>query len=72
VTVIAPEGLDSLVSTAQAAFLAGVTDATIRKWRERAKLTPAGIDDQGHPLYRLIDIARVERATREKARRTWQ
>ncbi|WP_432032756.1 MerR family transcriptional regulator [Streptomyces antibioticus] len=48
---------------------AAVTPATIRKWRERGHLTPAGLDDRGHPLYALPDLAAAERATRGRALR---
>jgi DNA-binding transcriptional MerR regulator len=70
-----------LYTTAQAAdratewrrFLTGsaatVTPAAVRKWASRGHLDPAGLDDQGHPLYALADIARAEKATRGRALR---
>lgn len=70
-----------LYSAAQAAdqatkwrqYLSGkaatVTPATIRKWASRGHLTRSGLDDQGHPLYALADIARAEKATRARALR---
>lgn len=48
---------------------ATVTPAAIRKWASRGHLDPAGLDDQGHPLYALTDIARAEKATRDRALR---
>lgn len=33
--------------------------ATIRKWASRGKLEPAGVDDRGHSVYRLHDIAKL-------------
>ncbi|MFJ9895257.1 MerR family transcriptional regulator [Streptomyces sp. NPDC091280] len=48
---------------------ATVTPAAIRKWASRGHLDPAGLDDQGHPLYALVDIARAEKATRKRALR---
>lgn len=69
--MIAPDLLESLVSSAEAANLAGVKVDTIRKWRERGHLEPAGLTAKGRPLYRWIDVAKAERATRDHARRTW-
>ena len=71
-TVIAPDGLHSLVTASEAAGLIGVGVSTICMWRTRGKIKPAGLDEKGRPLYRLLDIAKAERATREKARRTWR
>jgi DNA-binding transcriptional MerR regulator len=70
--VMAPEGLNTLVGSADAAKIAGVAVATIWKWKERGLIEPSGLDERGRPLYRLLDIAKAERSTREKARRTWQ
>ncbi|XUL91012.1 MerR family transcriptional regulator [Streptomyces galilaeus] len=70
-----------LYSTAQAAAqatewrqllsasAANVTPATIRKWSSRGHLARSGLDDHGHPLYALADIARAEKATRARALR---
>ena len=66
---MAPDRLDSLITTSEAAALAGVAVNTITTWRTRGLLTPAGQDDRGKPLYRFLDVARAERATRDKARR---
>lgn len=63
------ERLNELITTSEAARLAGVTVAAISKWRERGTLTPAGLDDKGRPLYRFLDVAKAERATRDRARR---
>lgn len=71
-SVIAPEGLNTLVNSSDAAAVAGVAVETIRKWKERGLIEPSGLDEKGRPLYRLLDIAKAERATREKARRTWR
>jgi DNA-binding transcriptional MerR regulator len=48
---------------------AAVTPATIRKWASRGHLAPCGLDDHGHPLYALPDLARAEKATRSRALR---
>lgn len=80
---IAPETLESLISTTDAAYLAGVSVAAISNWRERGylaridgqptrvHLAPAGYDGRNRPLYRWIDVAKAERATRDRARRTF-
>jgi DNA-binding transcriptional MerR regulator len=68
---IAPEALDSLITTTQAANLACVKVATISMWRDRGHLEPAAYDERGRPLYRFIDVARAERFTRDRARRTF-
>ena len=31
---------------------------TIRSWRKRGRLQPAGENDKGRPLYRLSDVHR--------------
>lgn len=48
---------------------AEVTPATIRQWASRGHLPPVGLDDRGHPLYALADLARAEHATRARALR---
>jgi hypothetical protein len=78
---IAPETPETLISTTDAAYLAGVTVAAISNWRERGylaridgetvrvHLVPAKYDARNRPLYRWIDVAKAEHATRERARR---
>lgn len=69
-TVLAPDRLDSLITTNEAAALAGVAVATIRSWIQRGHLTPVGRDPlTDRPLVKFIDVAKAERATRSKARR---
>lgn len=68
-TVAVPEGIDSLITTNEAASLCGVTAEAIRLWAHRGIITAAGIDERGRKLYRLIDIAKAERSTRDRARR---
>jgi DNA-binding transcriptional MerR regulator len=58
-----------LLTTAQAAELTDVTEATVRSWKHRGQLAPAGLDERGRPLYRLLDVARAEHATRHRAGR---
>lgn len=77
---IARETIESLLSTTDASRLAGVSVAAISNWRERGyldatgkrvHLEPAATDRRGRPMYRWIDIAKAEHATRGRARRVW-
>lgn len=68
---IAPDSLTELVDTTAAANLVGVSVETIRKWRQRGKIEVKGLTPTGRPMYRWIDVVRAERATRDKARRTF-
>lgn len=52
---------DGYVSTADAAEIAQVKPATIRKWRERGHLAPRGLDERGHPLYAPADVIAAEK-----------
>lgn len=70
-TTLTPDRLDSLITTTEAASLAGVAVATIRKWAQRGLICEQGRDPEtNRPLFRFIDIARAEHKTRQKARRT--
>lgn len=60
---------DGLITTAQAARLAGVQENTIRQWVTRGLLAKAGLDERGHSLFDPGAVARCELATRHKARR---
>lgn len=60
---------DELLTTAEAAAHAHVTPATIRQWVYRGHLAAASHNHNGRPLYRLLDVARAEYATRKAARR---
>lgn len=63
--------IESRITTADASSLAGVSVATIRKWVQRGHLEVAARDGLGRPLFRWLDVAKAERATRERARRTF-
>lgn len=67
--ILIPEGIEDLITVNEAATLCGVSAVTIRSWANRGILSASGIDMRGRKLYRLIDVAKAERATREKARR---
>jgi hypothetical protein len=57
---------DGLLPTTDAAKLAFVRPATIRKWVQRGHLTAESHDDLGRPLYRVSEVLRVERETRRR------
>ena len=67
--ILIPEGIDDLITATEAASLCGVSAEAVRKWASRGILAAAGMDARGRKLYRLIDVAKAERATRDKARR---
>lgn len=64
---LVPESLDNLVSTNEAADACGVSSATVRSWAARGHLRPSGLDERNRPLYRLIDVLRTARDTRNRA-----
>ncbi len=66
---LTPDGIESLITATEAAGLCDVTTTTVRSWVSRGHLTPAGVDPKGRNLFKLIDVARVEKATRKRARR---
>jgi hypothetical protein len=55
----------------QAAEAAHVKANVVHNWRYRGHLEVAKRDHQGRPLFRAIDVIRAEKATRERARRTY-
>jgi hypothetical protein len=61
----------TLWSVAEAAEAARVSPNVVRNWAYRGRLEVAGSDYRGRPLYRAIDVIRAEKATRERARRTY-
>lgn len=76
---LAPDGVDALITAAEAATHAQVSHVSIRNWANRGyrgldgqwhHLPVSGKDRQGRNLYRLLDVAKAERATRERARRS--
>lgn len=55
----------------EAAEAAQVSENVVRNWKYRGLLEEAGRDFRGRPLFRAIDVIRAEKATRERARRTY-
>ncbi|MGW1744573.1 hypothetical protein ACWCRD_02925 [Streptomyces sp. NPDC002092] len=58
-------------TVAQAAEAAQVSPNVVRNWKYRGVLTEVGHDFRGRPLFLAIDVIRAEKATRERARRTY-
>lgn len=56
-----------LLTTSESAEVAHVPEATVRDWARRKLLLPSDVRD-GHPLYRELDVLRVEQRTRRAAR----
>jgi predicted site-specific integrase-resolvase len=61
----------TLWTTEQAAEAAQVNRNVVDNWRYRGKLEVAERDRRGRPLYRALDVIRAEKATRERARRSY-
>lgn len=61
--------MDVLLTGPQVAVLCRRSPATIRSWRHRGLIEPAGLDEHGNPMYRQIDAARAEAKVRERAAR---
>jgi DNA-binding transcriptional MerR regulator len=65
------DGIDlfeTLITTEQAARLAGVTPEAVRSWKHRGHLQPACYDSNGRPMYLGIDVAKAEAITRRNSR----
>lgn len=59
------QGIDDLITATQAAALCGVTTQCVNNWVARGHLNASGLDERGRKLYRVIDVAKAERATRD-------
>lgn len=59
-----------LVTGPEAATLAGVEPATIRRWKARGKLAPVDKNARGENLYTLPDVFAVQRG--EDPRTHWR
>ncbi|CAM5332378.1 helix-turn-helix domain-containing protein [Streptomyces aurantiogriseus] len=53
----------------EAAELTGVSVVTVYSWARRGHLKVEGLDHRGQKLFRHLDVARAEMATRAKAKR---
>lgn len=61
----------TLWTTAEAAEAAGVEPGVIRIWVHRGHLRRANSPKCRTAKYRAIDVVKAEKATRERARRTY-
>lgn len=52
---------DELLDTSEAAIIADVEAATIRKWVQRGHLVPSSYDDSGRPWFRKIEVENAAR-----------
>lgn len=50
----------------------GVAPCTISKWKQRGLLQPIPESTWNKPIYKLVDVARAEKAARDNASRTQQ
>ncbi len=58
-------GIEDLITAAEAAALCGVKVQAVTNWVARGHLKAAGLDDRNRKLYKVIDVAKAERATRD-------
>lgn len=65
--LIPMESLDDLATAADASVALGIPAATIRQWAARKHLQPSGLDERNRPMYRIIDVLRAARDTRQRA-----
>jgi hypothetical protein len=56
----------TLTSISQAALICGSTRETIRKRIAKTGIKPAAGDDQGHPLYEILDVVAAYLGVRSK------
>lgn len=61
VGVVVITSADMLLTSAQAAEVAGVTKKRVLQWDRRGHLERAGLDEQGRALYRALDVAKCQR-----------
>jgi hypothetical protein len=52
------------LSYPEAATYIGLPEATVRQWKSRHALNPAGVDDNGRLRFRPIDVLRAEAKAR--------
>jgi len=66
-------GIESLITASAAAALCGVKVQAVTNWVARGHLKPSGLDDRNRKLYKVIDVAKAERLTRDHpaARNRW-
>lgn len=60
---------ETWLTAREAAELTGVSIVTVYSWVRRGHLKVEGLDHRGQKLFRHLDVAKAELATRGKARR---
>ncbi|MGY5534238.1 helix-turn-helix domain-containing protein [Streptomyces sp. C-3] len=53
----------------EAALFTGVSVQTVYSWIRRGQLKVGGLDHRGQKVFRHLDVAKAELATRSRARR---
>ena len=51
---------DMLLTSSQAAEVAGVTKKRVLQWDSRGHLERAGLNEKGWPVYRALDVAKCK------------
>lgn len=64
--VIHAEDGEIYMDTQGAAEEFGVAACTVSNWKRRGLLTPIPESLPGKPIYRLVDVARAEKAARDR------
>jgi len=60
---------ETWLTVKEAALFVGVDVQTVYSWVRRGHLKVTGLDDRGRKLFRHLDVAQAELATRAKAGR---
>ncbi|MGX1487677.1 excisionase family DNA binding protein [Streptomyces griseus] len=64
---------ENWLTAREAAEVTGVSIVTVYSWVRRGHLKVEGLDHRGQKLFRHLDVARAEKATRARApRRSFQ
>lgn len=57
-------GPDMLLTRREAAEVARVSRERIRAWERNGHLPRAGLDEEGRPVYKAVDVAKAEHKLR--------
>jgi DNA-binding transcriptional MerR regulator len=58
--VVTITGPDMLLTRAEAAEVARVSVERIRTWERREHLERAGLNEDGQPVYKAVDVAKAQ------------
>lgn len=67
--ILTTDGIDSLLTVQDAAAICGVSVKTVYHWKNKNGLAPSGLDQRGRPLFKLLDVAKIEQKFRRHAGR---